>query len=172
MTRLLWLLLAGCAVLAGCNPTLNWRELTVGDSGLKVLLPCKPDQGRRPVVLAGQALEMTMLGCEAGKALFVVAYVHLDAPEQAGAVQAQWQAAMLANMQAGPAHVTSQAIKGAAAQPAALQLRADGRREDGSAVMAQGVWFARDKQLYHAAVYADRLDAHAVEAFFAGLALQ
>jgi hypothetical protein len=73
MIRLmLWPVLAG---LMACNPTFNWRDARVQDTGLTGLLPCKPDQTVRPVAMGGSSLDLHMLGCETGAALFVIAHV-------------------------------------------------------------------------------------------------
>lgn len=172
MSRFFWILLACGALLAGCSPTLNWREVRVGSAGLKALLPCKPDQGSRRMTLAGLEVEMQMAGCETGGALFAVAHVDLGDAGKAAATQAQWQAAMLANMQAGTPQLAPYRLKGAAVQPPPLRLSAQGRRADGSAVMAQAVWFVQEKHLYHAVIYADKVGSDAAEPFFSGFEFQ
>jgi hypothetical protein len=172
MLRIAPFLLLATLLLAGCNPTLNWREARLGAGELKALLPCKPDQGSRRLDLAGQEVEIRMLGCEAGGALFVLAQADLRAPEQVMAAQVQWQAAMLGNMQAGNSSTAPYAQPGADSRPPPVRLNAQGWRPDGSAVTAQGVWFARGSQLYHAVIYADKIVPEMSEPFFAGLELQ
>jgi hypothetical protein len=172
MSRLLWFLLVGSSLLAGCNPTLNWREVRVGNAGLRALLPCKPDHGSRQLTLADQAVELQMVGCEAGGTLFAVAHVDLGDAGKATTAQAQWQAAMLANMQATAPQQTPYSLKGATASPSPVRLSAQGRRADGSAVAAQGVWFAQGKHLYHAVIYADKVGSDAAEPFFSGFEFQ
>jgi hypothetical protein len=71
---MLWPMLAG---LVACNPTFNWRDTRVQDTGLAALLPCKPDQTVRPVLMGGGQREMHMLGCETGAALFAIAHVSI-----------------------------------------------------------------------------------------------
>ncbi len=63
--------------LAACTPTFNWREVGFDQAGVSAVLPCKPDRGSRPVQLGGQGLTLSMLGCEAGGAMFTVAMVEL-----------------------------------------------------------------------------------------------
>ena len=176
MFRSFWLLLASCLMLAGCSPTLNWREVRLAASALKVLLPCKADQGSRPVELAGQLVELQMVGCEAGAALFAVSHVELKDSSRMAEIQAGWQTAMLAAMAVKepevPVQRTAFELKGAAAQPPAVRLQAQGRRPDGRAVMAQAVWFSQGTHLFHAVVYAERLGPAATEPFFAGLAFE
>ena len=60
-------------IAAGCSPAFNWRTVRADAPGLELLLPCKPDKGARSVPLAGQPVEMSMLGCDAGDATFTVA---------------------------------------------------------------------------------------------------
>jgi len=173
MLRFFLLLLAGgTLVLAGCSPTYNWREIRWASAELKVLLPCKPDQGSRRMTLAGQDAEIQMMGCEAGAALFAIAHVHLGDADKIALAQAQWQTAMLGNMQAQGTQMLPFQFKGASAQPQPVRLSAQGRRPDGSAVTAQGVWFVRGPHLYHAVIYADKLSTEVAETFFSGIELQ
>lgn len=173
MRRFILLLLAGSTfVLAGCSPTHNWREIRWASAELNVLLPCKPDQGSRRMTLAGQEVEIEMMGCETGAALFAIAHVHLGDTDQIAAAQMQWQAAMLGSMQAQGAQMLPFQFKGASVQPQPVRLSAQGRRQDGSAVTAQGVWFARGPHLYHAVIYADKLSLEVAETFFSGIELQ
>jgi len=173
MFRFILQLLAGSAfVLAGCSPTHNWREIRWNSAELKVLLPCKPDHGSRRMMLAGQDVEIQMMGCEAGADLFAIAHVQLSDAAKIAEAQTQWQTALLGNMQAQGAQRVPYQSKGASAQPAPTGLRVQGRRQDGSAVTAQGVWFARGPHLYHAVIYADKLSPEVAETFFSGIELQ
>jgi hypothetical protein len=174
MLRYVVLLLVGFTLLVtGCSPVYNWREVSLSKAGLKLLLPCKPDQGHRTMSLGGQALEMQMAGCEADAALFAIAHADLGDSGKTEAAMKQWKTAMLGNMQAQErVQLSDFMTQGASAQPQPLRLAAKGRRQDGSTVAAQGVWFARGAHLYHAVVYADKLNQEAVDTFFSGIELQ
>ena len=158
-------------LLQACSPSLNWREVRLGGGELKAVLPCKPDQAQRRQSLAGYEIELAMLGCEAGGALYAISVAELGTPAQAQQVQAQWQTNLLATLQAQGASRQAYAIRGANAQPEALQLQASGRAADGRALTVQAVWFMRGTRLYHAAVYAERLTAEMSEPFFSGMEL-
>lgn len=169
--------LIGCllavALAVACSPVFNWREVRLPQTELKAWLPCKPDQGSRTLPLAGRDVGIHMVGCEAGGALFAISQAEVGLAG-ASEVQAQWQAALLANLQAPAADVKPWAPKSpAAATPPglALQLRSTGRRADGREVQAQAVWFARGPWLFHAVVYADRITPEMAEPFFSGLEL-
>lgn len=167
-----FLLLLGCAsLLAACSPALNWREVRPGGAELKALLPCKPDQAQRRQHLAGQDLDISMLGCETGGALFAVSVAELGDPQRAQAVQSQWQAQVLGTMQAGESKSSAFQLKGAGAQLPPVALSARGVRPDGRPVLVQGVWFARGTRLYHAVIYADAIRSEQSEPFFSGLEL-
>ena len=171
MLRALSFFVITSALLTACSPALNWRETRL-DGGLKALLPCKPDQGSRQMPLAGQAVEMQMVGCEAGGAMFAVAHVKLDDAGRVALSQATWQAAMLANMQATSPQLENYNPKGAATEPKPVRLTAQGRRADGSAVTAQAVWFSKGENLYHAVIYADPVKPDMAEPFFSGFEFQ
>jgi len=59
--------------------------------------------------------------------------------------------------------------------PQSVRTVAQGQRPDGSAVVAQAVWFARaagpQVRLYHAVVYTAKPRPEVADQFFAGLAL-
>ena len=63
-----------------CTPSFNWRDVSFDQAGVTALLPCKPDRGTRAVHLAGQAVQMSMAGCESGGAMFTVSLV--EAPSE------------------------------------------------------------------------------------------
>lgn len=172
MTRFTLPALACLLVLGGCSPALNWREVRLADTPLKAMLPCKPDEGSRTMPMVGRDVEMHMSGCEAGDALFAIAWVDVKDAGQTGAAIAQWQTAMLANMQATSTQVADFSPKGAGAQPLGVRVVAAGRRQDGRAVAAQGAWFARGTQVFHAAMYAGQLSPETVETFFSGIEFQ
>ena len=174
------LIVLGPVLLAACNPALNWRETRIKDTALVAMLPCKPDAGARVVPLGGRNVSLHMTGCDAGGATFAVAHANLDQPGTAPAVLAQWRAATLANMGAvssrdvpiglspgGRAGTTA-----SAASNALVLVTAHGRRKDGSTVAMQGAWFAKDAQVFHAVVYAERISPDVTEAFFSGLRFQ
>lgn len=159
-------------LLGACSPALNWREVRTDDGDLKTLLPCQPDRGARQQPLGSQEVMMTMLGCEAGGAMFAVAVAELGATDKARAAQAQWQARTLTNMQADSSAVTPVTIRGAGSEVAPQRVSARGLQPDGRPVELQAVWFARGTRLYHAAIYAGKVSDEMQEPFFDGLALQ
>ncbi|GKT22337.1 hypothetical protein [Acidovorax sp. SUPP3334] len=174
------LILGSSMALSGCSPALNWRSLPLESAHLKVLLPCKPDHATRTVDLGGIEAELAMVGCEADGATFAVSHMVIEEPAQAGAVLAHWRTAVLARMQApatglADAAATSFVPKGALSLPQSVRQQAQGRRADGSPVIAQAAWFARiegrQARLYHAVVYTDMLRPAVADTFFDGLAL-
>jgi hypothetical protein len=174
MYRLFGFISASLVGLAACNPTFNWREAHwEQDVALKVMLPCKPDQGSRPMRVADQALNLRMLGCEAGGTLFAVAVVDVRDTPHTIQVQRQWQQAMLGNMNAiADSELLKPqtfALRGASEAPPPIRIKAQGKRQDGRELNAQALWFARGGRLYHAVIYADKLDAEVTQTFFEGL---
>lgn len=161
------------AAMAGCTPTLNWREVRFDQAELVALLPCKPDKGERTVPLAGRQVALRMQGCDVGGATFAVSYTAWPDAAQADQALANWKAATLANMQAGEAQEQAFVPPGAVAFANSRRLSATGRRADGEAVTVNAAWFARPRgngiDLFHAVLYARRVDAEAASAFFSGI---
>ena len=164
-------LLGGILTLNACSPALNWRELRVGpQASVKVLLPCKPDQASRSIMLAGQSVDLHMQGCEAADMLFAVSWVSLPEPARAQEAQAQWQAGMLSSMQARAVQTVPVMFKGATGP--AVRVTASGVKPEGQPVQAQGVWVVRGNQVFHAAMYGEAFTADAADAFFSGIEFQ
>ncbi len=170
--------IAALALLAGCSPALNWRSVQVDDAPLAALLPCKPERAMRPVDLGAGSVELSLVGCEADGATFAVSHMRLADASQAGAMLAQWRAAVLARLQAGADAAVDRPFvpAGALALPQSVRTAAQGQRPGGGTVAAQAVWFARleggQAHLYHAVVYADRDRPAVADTFFEGLVLQ
>ena len=161
-----------CLLMAvACSPALNWRDVRPGDSGLGLLLPCKPDKADKVVPLGPQPVTMSMLGCDAGGATFAVAVANLGDAAVVPAVLAQWQTLTLANMQAIPETTAVRPLKvpGASVAPAPVLVLASGRRADGSVVQGQAAYFARGAQVVQGVMYAPVISAQAADTFFTSL---
>lgn len=176
-----WILPAAAAALlvSGCSPALNWRTVPLPEAALTITLPCKPDQATRQVELAGAPVELAMVGCDADGATFAVSHAALADPAMVGAALTHWRSAVLANLGPGAAAAAVDAPytpKGVLPVPQSLRTTVQGQRADGTAVIAQGVWFARavgpQVRLYHAVVYTAKPRPEVADQFFSGLALQ
>ncbi len=88
-------LLAGW-LLCACNPALDWRELSWPAGGFSVLLPGRPDEAQRDLMVGATALHMHLLTVHAQGQIYAVG--HADLPANLGA-QARTQ--LLVDAQAG-----------------------------------------------------------------------
>ncbi|MBX3660279.1 MAG: hypothetical protein KF740_17730 [Ramlibacter sp.] len=155
--------------LAGCSPTLNWREVRVEPTALTALLPCKPDVGSRTVPFAGRPTELHMVGCDAGGATFAIAFAAIGDADNPRDVLALWKSATLANMRAAGALDRPFAVPGADTAVPPWRSSASGQRAGGQAVQSEAVYFARGGQVFQAVIYADRMTADSSETFFSSL---
>ncbi len=87
-----------CIALAGCSPSLNWREVRGNDAPYSVLLPAKPSSFARTVDLNGLKVEMSMTGAEVDDMNFVVASARITDAAQREAALATMQQGMLRNI--------------------------------------------------------------------------
>jgi hypothetical protein len=138
-------------------------------SGLTALLPCKPDKGKRDVQLGKRVLPMELQGCEAQNTLFAISHIALQTPEQASAVVSDWRSATLANMRSTEVKEQPFQFKGLVNRPTAVQLVAQGKDANGTAVQAKLAWFVNGTDVFHLAVYGPTLSASMTEPLFAEL---
>ena len=162
----------GVALLHGCSPTLNWRDIRPAQTPLLALFPCKPEQLERMVTLGAQPVLLKLLVCNAGEAKFTLA--HVEAPDAANAavILGQWKAATLANIGVQSSAEIPFALKGGNALPPSVAVQTNGIRPDGTAVTLHAVWFAAGTQIFQAAVYADAPTPQLADTYFDGLRIQ
>ncbi len=163
--------MTGLLLASGCSPKLNWRDAQPSNSGLTLLLPCKPDQGDKIVPLGGQPTKMSMLGCDAGGATFAVAIADLGDGVNLPEVLKQWQSITLTNMNAMPASTRSRLLRvpGASSEPAPVLVSSQGQRPDGSTVNGWAAYFAKGSKVVQVVMYASAIEPVAAEIFFASL---
>ena len=157
-------------LINGCSPSLNWREVLVGQ--MVAMLPCKPDRAQRSVTLAETSVNIDMAGCEADGALYAVSHVHLADPGSAGDVVRNWRSATLSNMRAierltatgeGAGNHADIMSSGATATP---PIRVHGVKADGTPVQAALSWLISGGDVYHLAVYGQTLTPAHTETIF------
>ncbi|MGF6180379.1 hypothetical protein ABIB42_001382 [Massilia sp. UYP32] len=89
------------SLLAGCNPTYNWREHTSQEGRYKILFPAKPATFTRAVDLDGLRVEMTMTAAEVDGATFAVGAATAPDAARARAALPAMRLALLRNIGAG-----------------------------------------------------------------------
>ena len=77
------LMLALLAVLAGCAPAYNWREVRPEAAPVAVMLPGKPASMSREIDLAGLKVTMNMVGAKVDEHSFTIAWIVLPPHAQA-----------------------------------------------------------------------------------------
>lgn len=163
------LLLLLAAAATGCSPTFNWREVRADPSGLKAMLPCKPDKASRRVPMGGAEVELSVLGCDTGGATFAVLQAELAEPDRPDEVLAQWNRATLANMKAEGSQARAFVPTGADPLSSSQRVSAQGLRADGTPVRGEAAYFARGRHVYQAVVYASDPRPDTLQPFFEGL---
>jgi hypothetical protein len=164
------LLLTALSILAGCSPSLNWRQVQGVDAPFVVLLPAKPDTLSRPIDLDGMAVTMSMTAAEVEGVTFAVGSIVLpDAALAPKALQAM-KIALVRNINgsiqseragaAGSVDIAATGTLGRSNQPARLLAR----------------FAARERRVYQAVVVGsasavDALGVDAADTFFTSLKL-
>jgi hypothetical protein len=123
--------------------------------------------------MGAQIAELKLLSCNAGNATFAVASADIANQAATSAVLAQWQAAALANIHAEPSAVSSPfKLLGASSEPAAVLVKAQGKRPDGAPTSSQTVYFAQGSRVFQAVIYAEKITPEAAQTFFSSLKLE
>jgi len=143
--------------LSACQPSLNWRNVQMPETTLSFELPCKPDKTTKPVSMAGQTLELSVVGCEAGDAVWAVMSAKLSADADRTELLKGWRQATLQNMRANQIEDATWMPARMTALPGALRLKAIGTTAKGEPVRAHAVWFAHLEgdavRVVHAVIY-------------------
>lgn len=183
--------MVAAGLLVACTPKLDWRQVTVEGTPLRLLLPCDPQLASKPVEL-GQGLgvvQMSMMGCDADNTTYAVSHFLVSEPSRAAEMLSYWQAAVLGQMNPGAAGQAPAGAKqlnakgdgpflpaGALNLPQSLRSTFEGVGPQGWKLTAHGVWFARMEpqgaRLYHAVLYSDKQRTDEANTFFGSLQLQ
>jgi len=127
------------------------------ETTLSFELPCKPDKTTKPVTMAGQTLDLSVVGCEAGDAVWAVMSAKLSANADRTDLLKGWRQATLQNMHATQIEDAMWMPGRLTALPGALRIKARGTTAKGEPVRAHAVWFAHlegdSVRVVHAVVY-------------------
>jgi hypothetical protein len=166
-----WMLAVVVVLLAGCAPSLDWREVRPEGSGLVGLMPCRPSVYQRSVRLAGPAVPLSLSACSADGLTFALAFADLGDPTRVSTALAELQASALANVSAGRPEPLPLKLEGATPNSASARLRLLGRLPDGKPVEEQVAVFSQGTRVFQATLIGPALPAEVVDTFFGGLRL-
>jgi hypothetical protein len=166
MTR--WLL--AVLALAGCSPTLDWRELRPEGGQAQASLPCKPASHARRVTLAGVSVQMSMYACSAAGTTFALTFADLGDPALVSSALAELATAVATHVRASaPAASQPFAVRGMTPNANAALWHVAGTLPDGRAVQERAALFAHGTSVYQATMLGPTLDVATQEAFFGAL---
>lgn len=165
-TRTLALLLPA---LAGCAPSLDWREVRPDGSTAVVLLPCKPSVLARQLPLAGAPVRLLMNACSAGGQTWALAAADVADPARVAPALAELRRAALANVGAAAPQPLALSVPGATPNPASGRFAAGGSAPDGKPLQQQVAVFTHGTWVFQATALGEQLPADGVETFFGSL---
>jgi hypothetical protein len=159
----------GLALLAACSPTLDWREVALPDTPLRVELPCRPGRFQREVVVSGTPLKLFMLSCEAGGVTYGVASADVGDPARVQAVLFGLADAARMSLRQPLGDFVAYELPGATPFRGSASARLRGVRPDNSSVEESLHLFARGTRVYQAMAIGPSLTASALGPFESGL---
>lgn len=155
------------AMLAGCTPTFNWREVSVEPAGLQSLFPCKPQKSRRAAA-GGAGPESELLSCRAAQWTFAVAYSSLGTGTDPGRALAAMRSALLANTDGRETRSQRITISGTSGEAIRLAIR--GRSAGGAPIELQAQLFAHGGTVVQASILGSSpVAAEVADSFFESL---
>lgn len=169
--------LCAAALLAGCNPTYNWRDYHAKDAPYSVMFPDKPATHTRSINLDGLTVNMTMAAAQVEGTIFAVGSGEAPSAEQAEAALAAMQTALVRNIGATIEREqtikTSAAAQAAPARAKAIEVIANGVQR-GQAMRLVAHLESRDRRFYQVIVIGKAQDVRGenVEMFLASFKLR
>lgn len=157
--------MATALAMAGCSPSLDWREVRPADSGALLLFPCKPEIAARPATAAAPA-RMGLAQCKAAGLTFSLSWAELEDPARISAALQQMPAALSAKLAAKPGAAKPLQIAGMTPNPQAGQLSLAGTQQAEVAV------FTRGRLVYQAVMLGAKRDAAAWDSFVGSIRLE
>jgi len=160
-------------LLAGCNPTYNWRDYSSPDAPYRVMFPAKPASHTRSIDLNGSKVEMTMTAAEVEGVMFAVGTgVAGDAAGAQAAVDAM-KTAMLRNIDATVQRESASARSSGGDQESArkrIDIDATGSGKNGPMKLS-GRFESRGKRFYQVIVLGKTVPAEQSEQFMKSFSL-
>jgi hypothetical protein len=150
-TSFLSSLAAAALLLAACNPTYNWRDVSSEDAPFRVMFPDKPATHTRAIDLNGMKVNMTMTAAQVEGTTFAVGAAEAPDAARAEAALAAMKTALVNNIGATVTSEKARATASGSARSAAIDIDARGKR-DGVPMRLVGHFESRDKRFYQVIV--------------------
>lgn len=163
------LLAAAGVALAGCAPTLDWRDVRPQASALHLQFPCKPMAQQRDLVLAGVHVKLALHACTAGNQTWGLALADVGDPAGVDAALAELSAAAAAKLGAAAGQTRPLRVFGATPHATSTHQRLHGRLPDGKPVQMQLAVFAHGTSVFQATVLGTHVAEDSAETFFGSL---
>jgi len=161
--------LAAMLATTGCSPALDWRDVRPAESGITLLMPCRPSAQTRPVRLANRSVNLALHACSAGGSTWAVAFADVVEPAAVGVALQELQRGAAANIGAVASRPLPGAVPGATPHEHSTRVRISGSLPDGRMVNEVVAVFAYGTVVFQATVLGDSLSDEAVDAFFGSL---
>ena len=159
-------LLGTIFLLLSCSQVLNWRETSVGDSGVSIWLPCKPNIATRQIPLSEDRrvgeISINLIECEKEGVQYAVSYMDMNLASRVDAIRNKkgqidisqwmklWEKASLQalgikeEVQVGEWNELKKKLN-----PGAQTTRV----KNSSGLEAEFIWFGYEGTLYQVALY-------------------
>ena len=169
----LGLLAAGAllALLAGCSPALDWRQVRPEGWGLVASWPCRPTSQTRQVPLAGPAVALELMACSADGHTFALASADMADPVRIEPALSALAEAARANVGGRLESQRPASVPGMTPNARARVWQLRGRLPDGQAIHEQVMVFAHGLRVFQASVVGPLAGEAQAKPFFESIEL-
>lgn len=161
--------------LAGCSPSLNWREVRMNGTSLVALMPCKPETVSRTIpFVGGKTRTLSMATCEAEGATYALTMADMADEGLVQAALVQWDKVTREHVRVGQVVEQAMMPPGASPNPHSRMVVGKGRHPgNGQPMQVHMAYFSKGSQVFQAVLYAPAaLKPDVAETFLTGLKFQ
>ena len=157
--------------MVGCSPALDWRDVRPADSGITLLMPCRPSAQTRQLRLANRPVGLALHACSAGGATWAVAFADVGDPAAVGVALQALHRSAVANLGAAASRPMPLAapVPGATPHEHSTRVRVTGSLPDGRVVDEVVAVFVYGTVVFQATALGEGLSDEAVQSFFGSL---
>jgi hypothetical protein len=159
--------------LAGCSPTLDWREVRAPGTPAVALMPCTPAAQQRQLSLAGARTTVTLQACSAGGVTWALVSADVVDPTRIGPALGELLAASARNVSVVAPVGTAFGPPGSTPNVRSRRARMVGTLPDGKPAQLESAVFTHGTWVFQATVLGEkvdeRADREATDNFFSSL---
>ena len=159
-------------LLVACSPALDWRDVKLAHTPLRLQLPCRAVAQERSIQMVGQRVQWHLMACSSGELTFGVAWADLGNPVLVSPALQELLTAAGTNLAASIDATKPLLVRGATPHAASRQALLTGRRADGQAVQMHLAVFTYGTAVFQVTALGPAVNTEVVDTLMDSLRFQ